>query len=172
MLPLTTLRGRGFCPRQGSSHCHTNITTPVSGSFTAACSTCQATANPTPSSSVSDVLDNGTLAEHKLNRRQLSLAAAVAAASQWLALPQPAAARSASSQKVDPQLLAAFQEALSAKSYEVGTTGLWNIHSRAPGVSVLCNPTACACQTGVRAGRRDTLAALECRTLDASVGGH
>lgn len=46
------------------------------------------------------------------------MAAAVAAASQWLALPQPAAARSASSQKVDPQLLAAFQEALSAKSYE------------------------------------------------------
>jgi hypothetical protein len=51
----------------------------------------------------------------------LALTATVAAAAQWLVLPQPAAARGASSQKVDPQLLAAFQEALSANSYEVNS---------------------------------------------------
>jgi hypothetical protein len=51
----------------------------------------------------------------------LALTAAAAAAAQWLVLPQPAAARGASSQKVDPQLLAAFQEALSDNSYEVNS---------------------------------------------------
>jgi hypothetical protein len=51
----------------------------------------------------------------------LAVTAAVAAAARYLLLPQPAAARGASSKKVDPQLLAAFQEALSAKSYEVNS---------------------------------------------------
>jgi hypothetical protein len=122
MLPLSTLSGRGFCPQHKRSRFSCKPTR--SGPATAAALLCRSTTpNPTDSCSSSqlDGLDNDSLAAIRLGRRQLALTAAVAAAAQWLVLPQPAAARGASSQKVDPQLLAAFQEALSANSYEVNS---------------------------------------------------
>jgi hypothetical protein len=126
MPPLANLQSRSCCPRQGRSRCLANVYRNGLAIFNATCLLPYSAAaeNPTHSSSVPDGLDNETLAAYKHSRRQLTLAAAVAAAVQCLTLHQPAAAlaRNTSSQKVDPQLLAAFQDALSAKTYEVTVT--------------------------------------------------
>eukprot|EP00882_Tetradesmus_deserticola_P024375 GHRQ01026638.1.p1 GENE.GHRQ01026638.1~~GHRQ01026638.1.p1 ORF type:complete len:159 (+),score=13.01 GHRQ01026638.1:651-1127(+) len=141
MLPLNFLSGKGLCPRAGRTRCRSIVRLIVTESVTAAALPRQAT-TPNPidrcSCTHSDALGAESLAAHTRDRRQLMTSAAIAAAAHWLALPQPAASRGASGQKVGPQLLAAFQEALSAQSHEVNSMNAHTQHKQSATASQKC----------------------------------